>query len=107
MCKRIAAAVATTVAVPIAAALPARAAIAGCTSIAGFLAAAGPAASEGFDGVASDKTFAFVPLDVGAFSISHGGIVSAAFYFIDVLPFTHPNNLFGSNTTICGVLGQA
>ncbi|MEX5729670.1 hypothetical protein Ga0609869_003023 [Rhodovulum iodosum] len=97
--------IAFSFAAALAAATGGHAAVVGYTSEAAWLAAAGGGLSfEGFDGIASDTSFAGAPLDVGDFTISYTGSISGgSFNYIDTLPPSSPNNLFASNAMIGGV----
>lgn len=68
--------------------------------------AAAVLSTEGFDGFAGDTDFSSGPLDIGDFTVSYTGNLGPGSYnFIDALPTSSPNNLFGSNALIGGVTG--
>lgn len=83
----------------------AHAAVVGYTDDLTWTAAAGTVSTEGFDGFAADTDFSGAPVDVGDFTVTYNGALSAgSFNFIDALPTSSVNNLFGSAALIGGVL---
>jgi hypothetical protein len=74
------------------------------TDEASFLAAAGGGLSTyGFEDFTTDTSFVGAPLDVGAFTVTYSGAISAGFNLIDALPAVSLNNSFASSALVGGV----